>query len=38
MLRKMIVREDLEISQKNVYDGVFLVKLHAYSLQAETLL
>ena len=38
MLRKINDCESLEISQESVYDGVFLVKLKAYSVQSATLL
>ena len=38
MLRKINDRENLEISQESVYDGVVLVKLYAYSVQTATLL
>ena len=38
MLRKVIIRESLEIFLEDVYDWVFLVKLIAYSVQTATLL
>ena len=38
MLRKINDCEILEISQESVYDGVFIVKLYAYSVQTATLL
>ena len=38
MLRKVIIRESLEIFLEDVYDRVFLVKLLAYSVQTATLL
>ena len=37
MLRKINDCESLGISQENVYDGVFLVKLYAYSVQTAAL-
>ena len=38
MLRKINHCESLEISRESVCDGVFLVKLYAYSVQNATLL
>ena len=38
MLRKINDSESLEISRESVYDGAFLVKLYAYSVQTATLL
>ena len=36
--RKIIDSKRLEISQENVYEGVFAVKLQTYNIQTATLL